>query len=192
MARFWGSAPRPVGRQLDHYFGESTIIGVAARVDHDELADPPKATAYYTTHQFAYVPNGSLLVRSEMAGTELVSAVRAAVRQVDGSVPLYDVQTMEGLVARSARLLALTAFVSGGTVGVEVGKSGAAGDGTDSSTACASAGRSNRRDPVWSRPKPSNSTTASNQARMGASTSASAGSCSASRSRCASMRSPPR
>lgn len=107
----------PVGRQLNHYFGESTIIGVAARVDHDELADPPKATAYYTTHQFAYVANGSLLVRSGLEGTELVPAVRAAVAQVDGAIPLYNIQTMEGLVARSLgprrlAMLALGAFAA--------------------------------------------------------------------------------
>jgi len=107
----------PVGRQLNHYFGESTIIGVAARVDHDALADPPKATAYYTTHQFAYVPNGSLLVRSGLEGAELVPAVRAAVAQVDRAIPLYDIQTMEGLVARSLgprrlAMLALGAFAA--------------------------------------------------------------------------------
>jgi putative ABC transport system permease protein len=107
----------PVGRQIEHYIGTSTIIGVVGRVDHHEIADPPKATAYYSTHQFAYVPSGSLLVRSSLETGQVVRMVRDAVRQVDAAIPVYDATTMQGLVARSLgprrlALLALGAFAA--------------------------------------------------------------------------------
>jgi putative ABC transport system permease protein len=103
----------PVGQVLLGYTGgEVTIIGVAARVDHREVGDAPKATAYYAARQQPWRGWYSVAVRSGQPVGSVAEMLRASVAAIDPNVPLYDVQTMTGRIERSLgpRRLALLAF----------------------------------------------------------------------------------
>ncbi len=87
-----------------------TVIGVAADVRHwaADVTDV-EPTAYYTYTQVpeAFLPllEGSmtLAVRSSNA-TGLLSSIRAALGEVDKTVPIYDVKSMEEMVSDSGSL----------------------------------------------------------------------------------------
>ncbi|CAN5719544.1 ABC transporter permease [soil metagenome] len=106
----------PVGQQFNGYTGElATIIGVARRIDHREIGDAPKATAYYSYRQQAWGSWRSIVVRSDQPTAATANMMRASLAQIDPNVPLYDVRTMserigEWLGPRRLAMLALAAF----------------------------------------------------------------------------------
>jgi putative ABC transport system permease protein len=108
----------PVGQQITGYTGAlTTIIGVAARVDHRQIGDAPKASAYYSVRQQPWVAWRSIAVRSDLPQAALTTRLREAVASIDPNVPLYDIQAMEARIARSAgphrlALLAFSAFAA--------------------------------------------------------------------------------
>ena len=81
------------------------VVGVVEDVQQQSLHDPPPEIAYYPLA----IPTGvgdidvrlgmSFVVRSD--GTELAGAARAAVRGLDPSLPISDVDTMETLMTRA-------------------------------------------------------------------------------------------
>jgi putative ABC transport system permease protein len=103
-----------VGKQVVHYVGgdPSTIIGVVDRVDHDEIADAPKATAYYSLLQHPWMSTPSVVVRSTTDAGGVATMVRGAIRELDPKLVAYDIQTMEARVHRSLapRRLAMLAL----------------------------------------------------------------------------------
>lgn len=105
----------PVGQQIRSYFGDiATIIGVAGRVDHDEVGDPPKAVAYYSyAHQY-WSGWRSLAVRTDQPVGNVANMLRTAVADLDPNVPVYDVQTMEGRIAQSLGPRRLAMLAMGG------------------------------------------------------------------------------
>jgi putative ABC transport system permease protein len=86
-----------------------TVVGVAADVRHWAADVDVEPTAYYPYTQVpeAFLPllEGSMTiaVRSRNAGG-LLSSIRAAVADVDKTVPIYDVKSMEEMVADSGSL----------------------------------------------------------------------------------------
>jgi putative ABC transport system permease protein len=86
-----------------------TVVGVAADVRHWAADVDIEPTAYYPYTQVpeAFLPllEGSMTVavRSRNAGG-LLSSIRAAVADVDKTVPIYDVKSMEEMVADSGSL----------------------------------------------------------------------------------------
>jgi putative ABC transport system permease protein len=106
----------PVGQQITGYTGaETTIIGVVRRVDHHEVGDAPKATAYYSYRQQPWSGWRSIVVRSSQPTAAVANMMRTTVAQLDPSVPLYDVQTMneriqQWLGPRRLAMLALGVF----------------------------------------------------------------------------------
>ena len=103
----------PVGQIIRGYFGSETrIIGVAGRVDHDEVGDAPKALTYYATGHQPWMTSRSIVVRSALPVADVTAGLRAAVASLDPKVPLDDVQTMEGRIERSLgpRRLAMLAL----------------------------------------------------------------------------------
>jgi len=86
-----------------------TVVGVAADVRHWAADVDVEPTAYYPYTQVpaAFLPllEGSMTiaVRSRNAGG-LLSSIRSAVADVDKTVPIYDVKSMEEMVADSGSL----------------------------------------------------------------------------------------
>ncbi|MDF1502475.1 ADOP family duplicated permease, partial [Roseisolibacter sp. H3M3-2] len=97
----WGTED-PIGRRLDLMGREpATVVGVVGDVSIGRLEDAAATPTYYVP--FAQAPDISMRVvvrtRAEPAAVE--AAIRAAVREIDPEVALYQVYPMESLVRQS-------------------------------------------------------------------------------------------
>ncbi|UCC71034.1 MAG: ABC transporter permease [Gemmatimonadota bacterium] len=108
----------PVGRRI--LFGETPleIVGVVGDVRHFGYDRPPRPEVYAPFAWDSW-PFMALVVRAEVEPASLLDAVRAEVGAVDPDLPVYEVNTMEGVLSDSIRqrrftvqLLALFAAVA--------------------------------------------------------------------------------
>jgi predicted permease len=76
------------------------IVGVVANVRSLELREAPTAELYFSAQQDLW-PAMSLVVRSIVEPSSLSASVRQAVNEVDRSVPVADVKTMDHVVSES-------------------------------------------------------------------------------------------
>jgi len=99
--RFW-PGENPIGKRV--WFGTTTgpfadparaveIVGVVGDVKYEsvEQIDPNRADFYTSFWQFAY-PDSMIIVKTRGAASSLLPALRAA---VDGSTPMFDVQSLD-------------------------------------------------------------------------------------------------
>ena len=103
--RFWPGED-PVGKRVStatatgQQMQWQTIVGVVGNVRHLGLDTEPRPELYYHTNTSP--PFGPVLViRSKSDPKALISMVRAKVRELDGDVPISNVNTMAQLVAQS-------------------------------------------------------------------------------------------
>ncbi|HKG60294.1 MAG TPA: ABC transporter permease [Pyrinomonadaceae bacterium] len=97
----------PVGKRIT-FGGTNTegqprwfeIVGVVANVRSLELREEPTAELYFSAQQDLW-PAMSLVVRSSVEPSSLSASVRQAVNEVDRSVPVADVKTMDHVVSES-------------------------------------------------------------------------------------------
>ncbi|HEY4424579.1 MAG TPA: ABC transporter permease [Pyrinomonadaceae bacterium] len=97
----------PVGKRIT-FGGTNTdgqprwfeIVGVVANARSVELREEPTAELYFSAQQDLW-PAMSLVVRSSVEPTSLGASVRQAVNEVDRSVPVADVKTMDHVVSES-------------------------------------------------------------------------------------------
>ena len=113
LAKKYWPGESPVGKRLKPNFKGSpwcTVVGVAADVRHWGLDVDIEPTAYYPYTQIPdsirplLEANMSLAVRSNLAEGSLLPSIRAAVSQISGATPIFDVESMAGLVADSGSL----------------------------------------------------------------------------------------
>jgi putative ABC transport system permease protein len=76
------------------------IVGVVANVRSLELREEPTAELYFSALQ-DFWPGMSLVVRSSVEPESLSGAVRRVVNEVDKSVPVSNVKTMDHIVSES-------------------------------------------------------------------------------------------
>jgi putative ABC transport system permease protein len=97
----------PVGKRIT--FGNTNqngqpvwyeIIGVVGNVRSIELREEPESEIYFSTLQDSW-PAMSLVVRSSVEPESLSGAIRQVVNDVDKSVPVSQVKTMEHVVSES-------------------------------------------------------------------------------------------
>jgi predicted permease len=99
------------------------VIGVAADVHHWAADVDIEPTAYYPYTQVppAFLSllegNMSIAVRSQNSAG-LLSSIRAALADVDKSVPMYEVKSMEEMVAESGSLRRLNMWLIGAFAGL--------------------------------------------------------------------------
>lgn len=104
---YWGSAREAIGKQIGTHFhtGWREIIGVAADVRLDGVNKKAPSTVYWPLNDSRSM---TLLLRTPQAGSEaLTAALRSAVWEVSGSVPVTEMRTMREVYERS---MARTAF----------------------------------------------------------------------------------
>jgi hypothetical protein len=95
----------------------STIVGIVAHARTSSLeSDTNEGTYYFPAAQVPQMST-AMAVRSSRSAESLTGDVRAAVRAVDSSVPIYDVKTMEqrvdeSLIGRRFVVLLLTTFAA--------------------------------------------------------------------------------
>jgi predicted permease len=93
----------PIGRTL-HPGGDTTrytVVGVVADVKHYGLDQEVRPTAYFPA---AGQGSFAVLVRTRQAPFAITSRVRAALRELDPELPMFDVGTMEDALARSLQI----------------------------------------------------------------------------------------
>jgi putative ABC transport system permease protein len=99
---------RPVGGP-----GSREVIGIVGDVRHLEL-DERDVPTFYTPHaQQPSYHTMTLVARGALPATELVGATRAALREMDASVPLYQVRTLEQVLSRAVATPRLRAALIG-------------------------------------------------------------------------------
>jgi predicted permease len=111
---FW---PRgdAIGKRLRHGGVGSTspwltVVGVVGRVKHQSLDDDPRI-AMYLPHGQAPTRAMSVVVRSTSDPASLAGSIREAVRQVDSTLPLYSVRSMEQYLELSLARQRFTALL---------------------------------------------------------------------------------
>jgi ABC-type antimicrobial peptide transport system permease subunit len=80
-----------------------TVIGVVGGVRSLELADPSRRGEVYWNYKQSPQRTVHVVVKTAANNTQAVSAVRAALRQADPELPLFDVKTMPERVTHSVR-----------------------------------------------------------------------------------------
>jgi hypothetical protein len=127
--REWGRAS-PLGRRIlvsvarfesgfsmEQVWAE--VIGVVADVAHGRADAPPPGTIYLSQLQ-APLWNLALTVRSAVSPGPLLTALRAAVADVDPNLPLYRVRTMKAVVAEASQELRAVLIAAGGFAALAV------------------------------------------------------------------------
>ena len=132
MARLYWPGENPIGKRITFNSGiprdqqqvvggagSREVVGVVGDVRHLDL-DEADVPMFYTPHaQQPSYHTMTLVVRAAGDVAALPASVRAALRQMDAGVPLYQVRTLEQVVSRAvaeprlrAGLLALFALVA--------------------------------------------------------------------------------
>jgi len=94
--RFWPNED-PIGSEIgDEKDGWATIIGVVGDVRDTDLTTESKGMIYFPGYA-----GTTLIIRAKGNPTSFVPAIREAIGQLDSSVPVYDVKSMQDLVAAS-------------------------------------------------------------------------------------------
>ena len=87
--------------KLTSDFPWATIIGIVGDVRGFALDEPPEPTMYWPVAQIRSTPSLAIVVRTESDPAALAPAVRDAIREIDQTQPIYDMQPLDQLVAKS-------------------------------------------------------------------------------------------
>ncbi len=123
---YWTSED-PIGRRLrldrDAPDGPwRTIVGVVSDVHQDALRLPPRPTMYGPqTQAFSDISNRMrLVVRTERDPLQLAPSVRAIVQEIDPDIPVFDIRTIDQIVAISVAQQRFSTLLVGGFAAVAV------------------------------------------------------------------------
>ena len=103
MARKYFPDGSPIGRVIQNPHGKTTVVGVVADVRSEGLAAEPKKQVYLPMHQS---PSAGMTLVARTAGNPegLASTIRRVVHGVDTQQPLYNLSTVDQLLARAVFL----------------------------------------------------------------------------------------
>jgi putative ABC transport system permease protein len=103
MARRYFPDGSAVGRVIQNPHGRSTVVGVVADVRSEGLAAEPKKQVYLPMRQS---PSAAMTLVARTAGDPegLAGTIRRAVQGVDAQQPLYNLSTLDQLLARAVFL----------------------------------------------------------------------------------------
>ena len=87
--------------KLTAEFPWATIVGIAGDVRGFALDEPPEPTMYWPVAQIRATPSLAIVVRTQSDPAALASAVRNAIAEIDHTQPIYDMQPLDQLVAKS-------------------------------------------------------------------------------------------
>jgi predicted permease len=96
LAKRWWPTSNPLGAEIGNDGQWAKIVGVVGTVHDRDLATEPEGTIYIPGYG-----GTALAVRTTSAPLPLASVVGDQVRQINGDVPIYDVQAVKDLVFAS-------------------------------------------------------------------------------------------
>ena len=99
-------------------FPWATIVGIVGDVRGFALEEPPQPTMYWPVAQIRATPSLAIVVRTQSDPAALASSVRDAISEIDRAQPIYDMQPLDELVAKSLgqRRFTLTLMVLFGVI----------------------------------------------------------------------------
>jgi predicted permease len=112
MARQFWNGQEPLGKRFK-FFGDqdyTTVIGVAKDSKYNEVAEDAQNFIYQPLTQ-NYTPQASLHVRSAGDAASLANAVRAAARELDPSLSVFEIRTLEEQVRDSLQPLMMNVLM---------------------------------------------------------------------------------
>jgi putative ABC transport system permease protein len=87
--------------KLTAEFPWATVVGVVGDVRGSALDAPPQPTMYWPVAQAHGTPALAIVIRTDGDPGALATAVRGAIAEIDAAQPIYDLQTLDDLVAKS-------------------------------------------------------------------------------------------
>ncbi len=90
----------PIGTQIEHG-PEGTIIGVAHSVKLADLSEPAHPLVYHNFANGGYLAGMTAVVRSSLPASAVIAAARAAVKELDPSLPVSGARSLSERVAES-------------------------------------------------------------------------------------------
>jgi putative ABC transport system permease protein len=103
MARRYFPDRSPLGQTIVNPHGKSVVVGVVADVRNQGLESEPRKQVYLPMRQSPSATM-ALVARTRRDPMALAGDVRRAVQAVDGEQPIYDLNTMDGILARAVFL----------------------------------------------------------------------------------------
>ena len=113
FARRFLPGQQPIGQRIDFGAGESkawAVVGVVADVKNDDIEEQADPILYLPYSQSAWLTM-NLVIRSSQDPTQLASALRAEVRALDPSLPVYNVKTLDQMIYERASPKRLMTYV---------------------------------------------------------------------------------
>src|SRR5262245_24850492 len=103
MARRYFPDGSAIGRVIQNPHGKSTVVGIVADVRSEGLAAEPKKQVYLPMRQS---PSAAMTLVARTAGDPegLAGTIRRAVQTADAQQPLYNLSTLDQLLARAVFL----------------------------------------------------------------------------------------
>jgi predicted permease len=90
----------PIGTQIEHG-PEGTIIGVARSVKLADLSEPAHPLVYHNFANGGFLAGMTAVVRSSLPTSAVIAAARAAVKELDPSLPISSARSLSERVAES-------------------------------------------------------------------------------------------
>jgi putative ABC transport system permease protein len=87
--------------KLTNEFPWATVVGVVGDVRGFALNEPPLPTMYWPVSQIRATPALAIVVRTDADPAALAGSVRSAIAEIDPGQPIYDLQTLDQMVAKS-------------------------------------------------------------------------------------------
>ena len=109
--RFWPGQDA-IGKRFK-FFGDAdftTVIGIARNAKYNGVAEAPIPFIYQPLRQ-NYVPQATLHVRAASDAGGLAAPVRQAIQQIDPTLSVFNIRTLEDQVAQSLAPLRLNVIV---------------------------------------------------------------------------------
>jgi len=105
--RFFGTPQNAIGRQIGKGDGPNTkfdisVVGVVGDIRHTDLRTPLGPTVYVPYYQMPHATGLAMYVRSSRAPEVIEGAIRQAIHQLDSTLVVDPLRTMEEQVDRSA------------------------------------------------------------------------------------------
>lgn len=103
LARQYWPEEDPLGKRIQPTSGEGsyTIVGIVSHIMQSDLAGDQGRGVFYVSLYQRPMPLGSILVKTSRDPGAAASIIRDAVRAVDPRLPLYQVKTLDALLADS-------------------------------------------------------------------------------------------
>jgi hypothetical protein len=107
----------PIGQQLLYDVGAPTVIGIVGGIKKADLAHPAKPSLYWSINKYA-LPYPTIVVRTTLPFRAEAPLLRAAVREIDPTLPVFDLMTMDDGIAQSLGPRVLGSRVLGALAGL--------------------------------------------------------------------------